>query len=146
MFLKSESLFNKVTGLKTCNCTKKQTPTQVISCEYCEIFKDTYLEEHLQTTAFAVNPLMANALFPYLLNTSEKLCLSDIFMVYRERNFILKWIMLLVPLRPKLSWCPYRMTKFFQKSQNIFFITRINCASCSSMLLTKINFRQTQAI
>ena len=40
-----ESFFNKVTDL--------QTPTQVFSCEYCEIFKNTYFEEHLQTTASA---------------------------------------------------------------------------------------------
>ena len=25
----------------------KKTPTQVFSCEYCEIFKNTYFEEHL---------------------------------------------------------------------------------------------------
>ena len=30
----------------------KKTPTQVISCEYCEIFKNTYFEEHLCTAAF----------------------------------------------------------------------------------------------
>ena len=27
------------------------TPTQVLSCEVCETFKNTYFEEHLQTTA-----------------------------------------------------------------------------------------------
>ena len=32
---------------------QKQTPTQVLSCEYCEIFKNTYFEEHLQTAASA---------------------------------------------------------------------------------------------
>ena len=25
----------------------KKTPKQVFSCEYCEIFKNTYFEEHL---------------------------------------------------------------------------------------------------
>ena len=30
---------------------KKKTPTQVLSCEICEIFKNTFFEEHLQTTA-----------------------------------------------------------------------------------------------
>ena len=34
-----ESLFNK------------KTPTQVFSCQICEIFQKTYLEEHLRTTA-----------------------------------------------------------------------------------------------
>ena len=34
-----ESLSNKVAD----------TPTQVFSCEYSEIFKNTYFEKHLQT-------------------------------------------------------------------------------------------------
>ena len=29
----------------------KETPTQVFSCELCEIFKNTFFMEHLQTTA-----------------------------------------------------------------------------------------------
>ena len=28
-----------------------ESPTQVFSCEYCEIFKNTYFEEHLRTAA-----------------------------------------------------------------------------------------------
>ena len=35
----------------------KQTPTQVLSCEYCETFKNTYFEEHLQTAASAFDSL-----------------------------------------------------------------------------------------
>ena len=46
-----ESLFNKVAGLQACNFTKNRLPTQVFSCQTCEIFKNTYLEEHLRTTA-----------------------------------------------------------------------------------------------
>ena len=34
---------------KTCNFIKKEIPKQVFSCEYCEIFKNTYFEEHLRT-------------------------------------------------------------------------------------------------
>ena len=30
---------------------KKEAPTQVLSCEVCETFKNTYFEEHLQATA-----------------------------------------------------------------------------------------------
>ena len=30
---------------------QKETPTQVFSCEYCEIFKNTYFGEHLRTAA-----------------------------------------------------------------------------------------------
>ena len=29
----------------------KETPTQVLSCEYCKLFKSTYFEEHLRTGA-----------------------------------------------------------------------------------------------
>ena len=46
-----ESLFNKVIGLQAWNFFKKETPTQVFSCEICEIYKNTYFEEHLRTTA-----------------------------------------------------------------------------------------------
>ena len=46
-----ESLFNKVAGLQVCNFIKKETLAQVFSCEFCEIFKNTYFEEHLQTAA-----------------------------------------------------------------------------------------------
>ena len=38
-----ESLFNK--GLE------KETLTQLLSCKYCEMFKNTYFEEHLRTAA-----------------------------------------------------------------------------------------------
>ena len=47
-----ESLFKKVAGLSPATFLK-ETPTQVLSCEICEIFKNTYLEEPLQTTASA---------------------------------------------------------------------------------------------
>ena len=30
---------------------KKETPAQMLSCKVCETFKNTYLEEYLQTTA-----------------------------------------------------------------------------------------------
>ena len=37
-----ESLFNKVTGLMACNFIKKETPTQVFSCEYHKMFENTF--------------------------------------------------------------------------------------------------------
>ena len=33
---------------------KKETLTQVFSCEFCEISKNTFSTQHLQTTASAV--------------------------------------------------------------------------------------------
>ena len=40
-----ESVFNKIATLL------KTTLTQVFYCEYCEIFKNTYFEEHLPSAA-----------------------------------------------------------------------------------------------
>ena len=41
-----ESLFNKAGTRKACIFIKKGIPTQVFSCEYCEIFKNRFLVEH----------------------------------------------------------------------------------------------------
>ena len=54
-----ELLFNIVAGLQYCILLQKgglqlyykKIPTQVLSCEYCDIFKNTYFEEHLRTAA-----------------------------------------------------------------------------------------------
>ena len=42
-----ESLFNKVTGLIACNFIKKQTPTQMFSCEYHKMFENSFLIKKL---------------------------------------------------------------------------------------------------
>ena len=47
-----EPRFIKVPGLHASKLIKKETPTQVFPCEYCEIFKFTYFEEHLGTAVF----------------------------------------------------------------------------------------------
>ena len=62
-----EPFFNKVTGLvvvslrpvtlikrfqQVLRLYKKQTPTQVFSCECYETSKNTYFEEYLRKTAF----------------------------------------------------------------------------------------------
>ena len=74
-----ESLYNKIAFLGACNFTKedfdtcanslrtiilknicerlllnfiqKETPTQVFSCEFCELIKNTYFAEGLQTAS-----------------------------------------------------------------------------------------------
>ena len=49
--------FNKVACVAS-NFIKKETRSQVFSCEFCEIFKKTYFEEHLQTaTSVTFNTL-----------------------------------------------------------------------------------------
>ena len=45
-----ESLFNKVEGLGL-QLYSKETPTQMLSCKICDIFKNTYFEEHLRMSA-----------------------------------------------------------------------------------------------
>ena len=36
---------------EACNFVKKETLAQVLSCDFCEISKNTFFTEHLQTTA-----------------------------------------------------------------------------------------------
>ena len=38
-----ESLFNKAGALKACIFIKKEIPTQVFTCEYCQIFENSFL-------------------------------------------------------------------------------------------------------
>ena len=38
--------------LEACNFIKKDTPTQVLFCEFCEISKSTFFIEHFWVTAF----------------------------------------------------------------------------------------------
>ena len=81
---------------------QKETPTKVFCCEYCEIFKNLFSEEHLQTAASGsllellrnlLNSVFseswrdsfhANAPFQYPLNTSEKQMFSDVFRGYKN--------------------------------------------------------------
>ena len=58
----SESLFNKVGSLRPATLLKKETLVQVLSCEFCQISKNTFFKEHLQATASVVY----NKLFLFL--------------------------------------------------------------------------------
>ena len=42
--------FYQAESFQACSFIKKETPTQVFSCEICEI-KNTHFEEHVRTTA-----------------------------------------------------------------------------------------------
>ena len=46
-----QHLFNKAAALSL-HHFKRDTSTQVFSCEFCEIFKDTFFTEHLHMTAY----------------------------------------------------------------------------------------------
>ena len=53
-----ESCFNKVAGLwPAFLLIKKEIPGQVLSCQFCEIFKNTFSIEHLGATASGLNVL-----------------------------------------------------------------------------------------
>ena len=79
-----ECLFNKVEGL--------MAPTQAFSCEYCEIFKNTYVEEHLLTGAsvfflrgnstFYKNSLKTILVDRILCNETSQLC----FNIYHKQH------------------------------------------------------------
>ena len=51
-----ESLFWQ--SYKACNFIKEDTPTQVFSCEYWEIFKNIFSEEQLRTAASEITFLL----------------------------------------------------------------------------------------
>ena len=56
-----------------CNFIKRETPTQVFSCKYYEIFKVTYFEKHLYTAA-SVLPSVVHYIEPSsLVCTANKL-------------------------------------------------------------------------
>ena len=44
-------LESPVIKLKASNFIRKETPTQIFSCEICKIFKNTFIQKHLLTTA-----------------------------------------------------------------------------------------------
>ena len=53
-----QSLFFNEVACVASNFIKKETRSQVFSCEFCEIFQKTYFEEHLQTaTSVTFNTL-----------------------------------------------------------------------------------------
>ena len=50
-----EPFFNKVAG---CNFIKKKTLAQVLSCGFCEMFKNTFFTQHIRTTASEIHPII----------------------------------------------------------------------------------------
>ena len=64
-----ESLLLK---LKISNLIKRETPTQIFSCEICKIFKNTYIQKHLWTTASDfLKAYPSSSLFGKILSASK---------------------------------------------------------------------------
>ena len=74
---------------------QKETPTQVFSCEYCEIFKSNYFEEHLRMTA---SVLTVSTIKP-----SHK-CLTGSKYVSSLVRLLFPSLSLLLTTHPQ-SWC-----------------------------------------
>ena len=55
-----ESLYNKVAGLKACNCIKKETLTQVFSCKYWEILKNSLFLQNTSGSCFCRTKFFLN--------------------------------------------------------------------------------------
>ena len=51
-----ESLFRKVAGLEARKSIKKETPAQVFSCKYCEIFKNSFFYGTSLVAASGIEP------------------------------------------------------------------------------------------
>ena len=51
-----------------CNFIKKETLTQVFSCEFCEISKSTFFTQHLRTIASFIVNLSYVLMLPYFLH------------------------------------------------------------------------------
>ena len=49
--------FNKVVGLKACNYIKKESLVQVFCCEVSEIFRNSFLTEHVRATVSVLRAL-----------------------------------------------------------------------------------------
>ena len=80
-----ESLFNKVAGLKA----------EVLSCKYFEIFKSTYFEEHLRTSALWKNTweeIVFHCWFPFSRFTQKEpfTIIHRRFCTYFQNNFFLE--------------------------------------------------------
>ena len=48
---------------KACNFIKKESLAQVFSCEFCEIFKNTFFTEHFRTIASATLTVFRESFF-----------------------------------------------------------------------------------
>ena len=64
-----QPLFDKVAGLRDCNFIKKKASRQVFSCEYCAIFKISFLIEHLRW--LLLNSMKLGFIWNYKLSSKE---------------------------------------------------------------------------
>ena len=56
----------------------KKTPVQMLSCEFCKIFKSSFLTEHLRTTASGFFP------FPQLFFATQWTNINQVFSIFEH--------------------------------------------------------------
>ena len=72
--------------LETCNSFLKKSPAQVFSCEFSKIFRNPFLTEHLQTTAYGFFCSFYSFLLPVKLIETSFFLFLDIFIPAFERD------------------------------------------------------------
>ena len=73
-----------------CNFIKKETLTQVFSCEFCKIFKNTFFTERLRTTASADYLWVKNYDLPNWKQVSQSVAMSWCAVINCNNKIIVK--------------------------------------------------------
>ena len=159
LFLKISQYSQENTCFKA-DLYQKETPTKVFCCEYCEIFKNTFSEEHLQTAASGsllellrnhglLNSVFskswrdsfhANALFQYPLNTSEKQMFSEVFRGYKNTKWVTRFFYKkrFFSSQPQccltFSWIQLLITHNHHHAETYFIFSIFVTMSCSSSI------------
>ena len=87
-----KKVFAKSTGKHLCQ-SLILIKLQVFSCEFCEIFKNTFCHKHLQTTAYVFTH------FQYLLSTDFSIYLSHLVLGESKQILNLKQKLLHLQLK-----------------------------------------------
>ena len=137
-----ESLFWQ--SYKTCNFINKETPTLVFSCQYCEIFENTYSDEHLRTAASEIISLLFIRLFPTL-NFSSKFASN--FTLYKIRFVKTEYIQHIdIHLNTKLLIIRLRIMIIITIMIVVIFINGLSYMHWSNAVLLpfqwKLHFKQ----
>ena len=74
----------KMNSQKVCNFIKKETPKQAFFCEFCKIFKNTFLTEHPRATELFSNQKYYFKLFARYLATDFEALYEKSFMLHHD--------------------------------------------------------------
>ena len=78
--------FNKVAG--SCTLFKKETPSQVFSCEFCEISSNIFFTEHLQVTVSEITQMITISFLPYITGHARNKETLHLYVVERNGFFM----------------------------------------------------------